>query len=283
MRKLIKHISCIVISALVVTAVPALSAKADTKQDMLLTATATKIVTITPQCAKSAAAALTKLSLKIGDSGYDLKYFGVSDYKTQLQNGTLKWVSSDSTVAKVDQKGVVTPISEGTAEISLHVGTGEYQCTPVVVTVTDPKKADVTPTATPTPVPTATPVPTEGPASGELEPGTVLYENNTSAYKRSVIVTAPLIAYGEWPVSEQDWKDFIRTIFTIKLYDPITDTKYVIDQDHDFPAEWSVAIVRMTPSSSYIEKIEIVIPAGECYSYIELPINVNISFADYWW
>ncbi len=74
---------------------------------------------------------VSKLSLETGDS-IDLKFLGVKDYK----NYPLSWKSSNPEVAVVDQKGVISALSDGTAIITLQVGDGTaYTSEGVSVTV----------------------------------------------------------------------------------------------------------------------------------------------------
>lgn len=75
---------------------------------------------------------VTTLNMKAGDK-VDLKFVGVNDYK----NYTLEWVSSDPTVATVDNKGIVTAIADkGQTTVELKVGDGTvYTSTPVKVVV----------------------------------------------------------------------------------------------------------------------------------------------------
>lgn len=74
---------------------------------------------------------VSSLSLEQGHS-VDLRFLGVSDYK----NYPLSWTSSNPEVAVVDNKGVVTAISDGKAIIKLNVGDGSaYASEGVAITV----------------------------------------------------------------------------------------------------------------------------------------------------
>ena len=74
---------------------------------------------------------VTELSMKPEETT-DLCFIGVPDYSEY----TCKWVSSNETVATVDNMGVVTAKEQGTAKISLVLGDGTvYTSEPVVVTI----------------------------------------------------------------------------------------------------------------------------------------------------
>ena len=253
----------------------------------LANAAETKTVYITPQCAKSAASALSKLSLYTDDEGYDLRFFGVSDYKTQLKNGTLRWVSSDERVATVDKNGVVTPVGTGVTFIALEVGTGEYVCSSVKVTVSERNAVTPTPTpvpqeTTPTVAPTTTPTaaPTKAAESGDGS--VVLYNNDRSAYKRSLMVTGPMEIEGEIPKDDAIWADAVLNFLRIKLYDPITEVEYTIDSENPLPTGWTLVVNRMNEDSSYINSVAVFLPAsGGCYSYVLFPVNKNVRVVRY--
>lgn len=75
--------------------------------------------------------AVSALSMKAGEA-VDLKFIGVSDYR----NYSLRWTSSNPSVATVDKNGVIKAVADGTAVITLEVGDGSaYTSQGVKVTV----------------------------------------------------------------------------------------------------------------------------------------------------
>lgn len=74
---------------------------------------------------------VTELSMQ-PEEKVDLCFMGVLDYASY----TCKWVSSNEDVATVDNKGVITAKSQGTAEISILIGDGTaYTSNPVEVSI----------------------------------------------------------------------------------------------------------------------------------------------------
>ncbi len=289
MKKYIKFLSASLVVALLTALIPSTTAFAE-DTPLLISApiliapapNPVKTVSLAPQYATSAASSLTALTLKLGGSGYDLKYYGVSDYKTQLKNGTLLWVSSDSTVASVNQSGLVTPVSEGICEISLQVGTGEYSCVPVVVTVIDPSKPVVSPTpeAVPSVAPTSAPEVSKAPETSDttFKSDTVVFSNDRSPYKPYLEVVDTLNYSGFCPTTEEGWTDVITTLFRIKIYDPCTEKDYTIDKDNPIPANWSVKAVRYHNSSALLKSIGVMVPYNTSFTYLELPVEMLINF-----
>lgn len=87
-----------------------------------------KIFTYAEQNSKNR---VTELSMQ-PDEEVDLCFKGVLDYA----HYTCKWVSSNEDVATVDNKGVITAKSQGTAEISMLIGDGTvYTSEPVEVSI----------------------------------------------------------------------------------------------------------------------------------------------------
>ncbi len=289
MKNTSKFITTVLIIAVITAFIPASPAFAEDDPPLLISTlliapAPAKSVSLAPQYATSAVSSLTALTLRLDSEGYDLKYYGVSDYKTQLKNGTLLWVSSDSTVASVDQKGVVKPVSEGTCEISLQVGTGEYTCIPVVVTVIDPSKPAVstTPVVTPATEPSVKPstepsaTPTVLPVSDD---GSVLvYKIEDSAYKRSLEVVDTLTYSGSRPATEAEWTNVIVTLFRIKIYDPCNKKTYTIDKDNPIPENWSVIAIRYHEGSDLLKSIGVMVPYNSAYTYLEFPVEMPINF-----
>ncbi|MBR0384605.1 MAG: leucine-rich repeat protein, partial [Eubacteriaceae bacterium] len=111
--------------------------------------------------------ALTELSLEQGSSQKVRLYAYTSAYSDDgtglSRNHCLEteasWVSSNPSVAKVDQDGNVTAVGAGTATITATTGT-ESNSFPVTVTA---KQVEPTPTPSTTPTPTVSPQPTTTP------------------------------------------------------------------------------------------------------------------------
>ena len=59
--------------------------------------------------------AVSALSMKTGEE-VDLKFIGVSDYR----NYSLKWTTSNPSVATVDKNGVITAVADGTTYMRLY-------------------------------------------------------------------------------------------------------------------------------------------------------------------
>lgn len=75
--------------------------------------------------------AVSTLNMKAGEE-VDLRFIGVSDYR----NYSLRWKSSNPSVATVDKNGVVKAVADGTTVITLEVGDGSaYTSQGVKVTV----------------------------------------------------------------------------------------------------------------------------------------------------
>lgn len=114
----------------------------------------------------------TSLTFKEGDSGEQLI---ATVQPENASNKNVSWSSSDEKVAKVDNKGFVTPVSQGTAIITVTTEDGGFteQCT---VTVNRRSSggggggggSTVITTPTSTPEPTATPVPTQPPVDNNV-------------------------------------------------------------------------------------------------------------------
>ena len=88
------------------------------------------------------------------------------------QDIPLKWVSSDTSVAIVDENGLVTAVGQGQAYIMVSTEDGSYfgRCAVEVGTSVNPENPNPdkpTPTPSVTPMPTATPTPAPTPGSGE--------------------------------------------------------------------------------------------------------------------
>lgn len=82
---------------------------------------------------------VSSLNMKAGES-VDLRFLGIKDYK----NYKLQWKSSNTNVATVDNKGVITAKANGTAVITLEVGDGSvYTSKGVAVTVGAAASANV--------------------------------------------------------------------------------------------------------------------------------------------
>ena len=82
--------------------------------------------------------------IKLGTKTLSLNYLGQQTYITAyappnpVLDTTVEWTSSNEQVAKVDSKGRVTAVGEGTAEIKAAIAGGQYWDT-CAVTVTVPK------------------------------------------------------------------------------------------------------------------------------------------------
>lgn len=95
-------------------------------------ATAYNVTLGTAECRK-----ITEVKLQIGEQ-IDLNFYGVSDWGTNQYNYECEWKVSGDAVT-VDEKGVVTAVKSGTAEVTMvirDVVTGIYHnVTPVAVSV----------------------------------------------------------------------------------------------------------------------------------------------------
>ncbi len=261
-----------------------------------------KPVYLAPQKAKSVKEYITDLALYVGGEGYDVKFYGVPDYRQQTKNGTLKWVSSDPEVAAVDNMGVITPLTPGTTVVTLEVGTGEYKCEPLLVTVL--VKKETAPQTTPTAVssdeqPSTTPT-LEPTKSGIYETtdedghvvivvdekvrdasfvnGTLtLYNNDSALYKRSLTITGPMKIDKDIVSDNAAVARAMLSFIRIKIYDPFTETEIVIDSDHPLPNGVVMCVERTSENSTYIDSVGLYMPAGSVYTYVSIPFKRNLE------
>ena len=92
-----------------------------------------------------------ELTFKVGDAPVDLAFFGIKDYDTDRYECT--WYEGDKAVATVDNKGVITPVGEGTTIISLSVYNDAINKKHNVKSIRVTVKGEE-PVATATPIPT---------------------------------------------------------------------------------------------------------------------------------
>lgn len=117
----------------------------------------------------------TSLTFNEGDSGEKLI---ATVQPENASNKDVSWSSSNENVATVNNQGLVTPVSQGTATITVTTEDGGFtaQCT---VTVnkknsggggggTGGGRSPVVINSTPTPEPTETPIPTQPPVEGNV-------------------------------------------------------------------------------------------------------------------
>ena len=285
MRAFLKS-SVLALAALMICFVP--SIKTSAKE--------VKPVYLAPQDAKSVKEYITELSLYVGDEGYDVKFYGVYDYREQIKNGTLKWVSSNPDVATVDNVGIITALTPGTATVILEVGTGEYKCEPLVVTVLEKKTEveateDEQPSTTPTPEPTKSGIYETRDEDGNLmivvdeevrDPsftngGLTLYNNDSAYYKRSLTITGPMRIDKDIVSDNAAVVNAMLSFIRIKIYDPFTETEIVIDSDHPIPEGVLMRVERMSEYSTYIDSIGLYMPAGSVYTYVSIPFKRNLE------
>ncbi len=299
MRAFLKS-SVLALAALMICFVP--SIKTSAKE--------VKPVYLAPQDAKSVKEYITELSLYVGDEGYDVKFYGVYDYREQIKKGTLKWVSSNPEVATVDNVGIITALTPGTATVILEVGTGEYKCEPLVVTVLEKKTeveatedescqtgsdelnpSDEQPSTTPTPEPTKSGIYETRDEDGNLvivvdeevrDPsfangGLTLYNNDSAYYKRSLTITGPMRIDKDIVSDNAAVVNAMLSFVRIKIYDPFTETEIVIDSDHPIPEGVLMRVERMSEYSTYIDSIGLYMPAGSVYTYVSIPFKRNLE------
>lgn len=94
------------------------------------------------------------------DDSIDFNFYGVSNWADIKNNVKCSWISTNSKVASVDYKGLVTPHNAGEVDIVFAIrdnGNVTYYGT-TKLTITEPVVEEPTPTPTPEPTPTPTPV-----------------------------------------------------------------------------------------------------------------------------
>ncbi len=256
-----------------------------------------KPVFLAPQNAGSVKEYITALTLHVGDEGYDVKFYGVYDYREQTEKGTLKWVSSNPEVATVDNVGIITALTPGTTTVIIDVGTGEYKCEPLVVTVLEKKtvlpEATVTaqPSAYPTPEPTKTGIYQTADDDGNpvivvdeevreasLGNGSLtLYNNDSAYYKRSLTITGPMKIDSDIVSNNAAVVQAMLSFIRIEIYDPFTESTIVIDSDHPAPEGVVLCVERVSELSTYIDSVGIYMPAGSVYTYVSIPFKRNLE------
>ncbi len=107
MKSFFKKLSLVLAAAMIITLIPAQQTKAADA----------KVITYAKQSEKDAIDGV--LTLKAG-AKEDVKFLGCSDYKKTGSKVNGGWSSSNEAVATVDNKGVITAVAPGTAEIAYN-------------------------------------------------------------------------------------------------------------------------------------------------------------------
>ena len=146
----------------------------------------------------------------------------------------IQWSSKDKTVAKVDSKGNVTAVSEGTTTIVAASGKKNVQVT--ITVYKDILVSTPTPAPTASPVPTAIPLPTVTPApTTEPEPTVTPMPTTTPTpeevgtyYSRAEWISV-LNGKRGYAVTEENMAKDAETGELIYSYDDIYDNEYALD------------------------------------------------------
>ena len=173
---------------------------------------------------------VSKLEAAVGSDSVDL----IGVFKTKPANSNVLWTSSDETVAKVDENGVVSFIGEGKATITATSESNKTLKDTVEVTVTAP---------TATPEPTPTPTPTHKP-TGTTEPTPIPGKVNESIITKNML-NPYIVGYDdnvfgpELPISREEVSAIFARLIANNIYmDKDYDTSFP-----DVPEGWSKSYI----------------------------------------